>query len=221
MAVLQEKKYTFDLAFGDDCPNSTVYTATIAPMIRHVISGHNCTVFAYGATGSGKTHTMVGTTRDPGLMIRSMESLFAGSAGLHAEEHVAITASYLEVYNEVRVTASHAERRCWQTMSIRRRVTIHVSKHSPHHPGSLRFKPCGLTSEWGTEPCRTLTTGIMSELHPKTSDIRNTGTLLPVCMYICMITVASGQAFTSFFGRLLTAALSTTRQCSCGNWGLA
>ena len=105
--LMQEKKYTFDLAFGHESPNSKVYSATIAPLIRHVISGHNCTVFAYGATGSGKTHTMVGTSRDPGLMIRSMESLFADSAGLHAEEHVSITASYLEVYNEVCYFQTH------------------------------------------------------------------------------------------------------------------
>lgn len=71
-------------------------------------------MFAYGATGSGKTHTMVGTAQDPGLMIRSMESLFADSAGLHAEEQLSITASYLEVYNEVRclefVGISHQQR---------------------------------------------------------------------------------------------------------------
>ena len=79
-----------------------MYKATIAPLIKHVINGHNCTVFAYGATGSGKTYTMVGSSSDAGLMVRSMESLFAQSAQLRKDEDVTITASYLEVYNEVR-----------------------------------------------------------------------------------------------------------------------
>lgn len=98
---MQEKKYTFDVAFGAESTNSKLYKATIAPLIKHVISGHNCTVFAYGATGSGKTYTMVGSHADSGLMVRSMESLFAQSAQLHKDEDVTITASYLEVYNEV------------------------------------------------------------------------------------------------------------------------
>jgi hypothetical protein len=107
---VQEKKYTFDVAFGAECPNSKLYRATIAPLIQHVINGHNCTVFAYGATGSGKTYTMVGSSADTGLMVRSMDSLFSQTTQLKQEEDVTITASYLEVYNEVRpkIHAAHA-----------------------------------------------------------------------------------------------------------------
>ena len=32
----------------------------VAPLIEEVVSGYNCTVFAYGQTGTGKTYTMVG-----------------------------------------------------------------------------------------------------------------------------------------------------------------
>jgi kinesin family protein 18/19 len=38
--------------------------------------GYNATVFAYGATGSGKTHTMVGNTQQPGIMVRALNDLF-------------------------------------------------------------------------------------------------------------------------------------------------
>jgi kinesin family member 18/19 len=93
----------FDVAFGADCPNGQVYHATIDPIMKHVVNGHNCTVFAYGATGSGKTYTMVGTASDPGLMIRSMEALFSRTSELSNDEEVSINASYLEVYNEVRL----------------------------------------------------------------------------------------------------------------------
>lgn len=37
---------------------------------------YNATVFAYGATGAGKTHTMVGNRDQPGIMIRALNDLF-------------------------------------------------------------------------------------------------------------------------------------------------
>lgn len=40
-----------------------MYRITTAPLIREVLKGHNAAVFAYGATGSGKTHTMLGPCR--------------------------------------------------------------------------------------------------------------------------------------------------------------
>ena len=46
-------------------------------MIPGVLRGLNATIFAYGATGSGKTHSMVGTPTDPGLMVLSMNDIFA------------------------------------------------------------------------------------------------------------------------------------------------
>lgn len=37
-----------------------VYSTVVKPMIEEVIKGYNCTVFAYGQTGTGKTYTMSG-----------------------------------------------------------------------------------------------------------------------------------------------------------------
>lgn len=48
----------------------------LAPQVKGVLVGLNGTVFAYGATGSGKTHTMVGNPSDPGLMVLSLEDIF-------------------------------------------------------------------------------------------------------------------------------------------------
>ncbi|KIY99366.1 hypothetical protein MNEG_8594 [Monoraphidium neglectum] len=66
--------------------------------------GLNGTVFAYGATGSGKTHTMVGTPSDPGLMVRSLAEIFQQREALapgRSAEDFSVVCSYLEVYNEV------------------------------------------------------------------------------------------------------------------------
>lgn len=54
------KKFTFDQTFGPESEQHEVYKAVVAPLIEEVLSGYNCTVFAYGQTGTGKTHTMVG-----------------------------------------------------------------------------------------------------------------------------------------------------------------
>lgn len=54
------KKFTFDRSFGPDSNQMTVYQSVVAPLIEEVLSGYNCTVFAYGQTGTGKTHTMIG-----------------------------------------------------------------------------------------------------------------------------------------------------------------
>lgn len=55
------KKFTFDRTFNQDSRQVDVYSTVVAPLIEEVLSGYNCTVFAYGQTGTGKTHTMVGT----------------------------------------------------------------------------------------------------------------------------------------------------------------
>lgn len=54
------KKFSFDRTFGPDSKQNDVYQTVVAPLIEEVLSGYNCTVFAYGQTGTGKTHTMVG-----------------------------------------------------------------------------------------------------------------------------------------------------------------
>lgn len=41
-----------------------------------IIFRYNATVFAYGATGAGKTHTMVGDRHNPGIMIRALNDIF-------------------------------------------------------------------------------------------------------------------------------------------------
>ena len=53
-----------------------VYGRTTKPLVENVLQGYNATVFAYGATGSGKTYTMVGQPNQPGCMARALNDLF-------------------------------------------------------------------------------------------------------------------------------------------------
>lgn len=54
------RKYTYDHVFDEDATQDEVYQTTTSPLIKDVLRGLSAAVFAYGATGSGKTHTMLG-----------------------------------------------------------------------------------------------------------------------------------------------------------------
>ena len=97
----KERRYTFDRAFGKIATNRDVYNATAKSLIEGVLSGHNGTVFAYGATGSGKTYTMVGEPDDPGMMLLSLVDIFDAVRRMSKEYVFEVTCSYLEVYNEL------------------------------------------------------------------------------------------------------------------------
>ena len=65
-----------------------------------MLDGYNATVFAYGATGCGKTHTITGTVQAPGVIFLTMQELFERIGEIGDEKHTEISLSYLEIYNE-------------------------------------------------------------------------------------------------------------------------
>ena len=52
--------YTFDTVFGANTKQIDIYRSVVYPILDEVIMGYNCTIFAYGQTGTGKTFTMEG-----------------------------------------------------------------------------------------------------------------------------------------------------------------
>ena len=61
-------------------------------------------MFAYGPTGAGKTYTMLGTDKEPGVMVHTLKDLF-GKSDAHCADMSRgvkhkVSLSYLEVYNE-------------------------------------------------------------------------------------------------------------------------
>lgn len=57
----QPKSFSFDYVFGADCAQSLIYEQSAFSLVDNVLDGYNGTIFAYGQTGCGKTHTMMGT----------------------------------------------------------------------------------------------------------------------------------------------------------------
>jgi kinesin family protein 11 len=50
------RKYPFDVVFGPEASQELVYDEVVQPMLEEVLKGYNCTLFAYGQTGTGKTY---------------------------------------------------------------------------------------------------------------------------------------------------------------------
>ncbi|XP_049817903.1 kinesin-like protein KIF19 isoform X2 [Aethina tumida] len=93
-----DKQYCFDVVFGEESNSQEVYDVTTSGLVKDVLNGYNATVFAYGPTGAGKTHTMVGDRDQPGIMIRALNDLFEAVKG--KEDEYTVTMSYMELYNE-------------------------------------------------------------------------------------------------------------------------
>ncbi|RKP21684.1 kinesin-domain-containing protein, partial [Rozella allomycis CSF55] len=96
----KEHRYAFDRVFSAATSQMEVFEHTTKPLIDGVLDGYNATVFAYGATGAGKTHTMAGTPSDPGIMVLTMCELFGRIKELENEKIIDLRMTYLEIYNE-------------------------------------------------------------------------------------------------------------------------
>lgn len=96
----KDQTFGFDRVFDENTTQPDVYEATTKPLLDQVLDGYNATVFAYGATGCGKTHTITGTQAQPGIIFMTMQELFEKVEDLRGTKDVEITLSYLEIYNE-------------------------------------------------------------------------------------------------------------------------
>ncbi|XP_063076853.1 kinesin-like protein KIF19 [Engraulis encrasicolus] len=97
----REKTYMFDVAFDYTATQEEVYRATTKGLIEGLISGYNATVFAYGPTGCGKTYTMLGTDKEPGIYVQTLNDLFRAIEETSDDMQYSVSMSYLEIYNEM------------------------------------------------------------------------------------------------------------------------
>ncbi|KAF4631981.1 hypothetical protein G7Y89_g6141 [Cudoniella acicularis] len=97
---VKDQQFAFDRVFDENTTQAEVYEATTRGLLDSVLEGYNATVFAYGATGCGKTHTITGTAQQPGIIFLTMQELFEKIAERSDEKHTEVSLSYLEIYNE-------------------------------------------------------------------------------------------------------------------------
>ena len=96
------KHFTFDTVYDWNSSQEGVYTETAAPLVESVIQGYNGTIFAYGQTGTGKTHTMLGAPDPPelrGIIPNTFKHIFEAVEETTDRDFL-VRASFLEIYNE-------------------------------------------------------------------------------------------------------------------------
>ena len=96
----KEQKFIFDRLFDENSTQRDIYDNTTKASIDAVLDGYNSTIFAYGATGCGKTYTITGTPENPGIVFLALQDLFEKIENQN-EKDVTIEVSYLEIYNEM------------------------------------------------------------------------------------------------------------------------
>ncbi|MGH0152453.1 UNVERIFIED_CONTAM: hypothetical protein FKN15_022301 [Acipenser sinensis] len=94
--TMETMSYQFDAFYGENSSQQEVYTGSVKPVLSHLLTGQNTSVFAYGPTGAAE---------EPGVIPRAVRDVFQmvrEESGLPANqdwEH-SVSMSYLEIYNE-------------------------------------------------------------------------------------------------------------------------
>lgn len=98
----EDHRYDFDKVIDPSWNNLRVYDHIAPRFIENALIGINGTIFMYGQTASGKTHTMFGEPDEPGITPLVLRDLFARIAAAEASsgQSFSVTASYFEIYNE-------------------------------------------------------------------------------------------------------------------------
>ncbi|XP_046579389.1 LOW QUALITY PROTEIN: kinesin-like protein KIF22 [Haliotis rubra] len=102
-------KYDFSSVYDSSSSQQLIYNECIKNLLHRSLEGENVSIFAYGPTGAGKTHTMLGSPADPGVIPRVINGLFqtidrkTKDIGVQVQPHshkFEVAFSYLEIYNE-------------------------------------------------------------------------------------------------------------------------
>ncbi len=112
-AVPKRKEWSFDRVYDELASQAHVFDSAVAPVVDEVLRGYSCTVFAYGQTGTGKTHTMEGArgsdglvdaeSPEAGIIPRSVKRVFDSLQARFPDSgqgEWAVRMSFLEIYNE-------------------------------------------------------------------------------------------------------------------------
>ncbi|PBP27550.1 kinesin [Diplocarpon rosae] len=105
-SALSNKTYHFDKVFSSAADQAMIYDDVVTPMLDEMLAGYNCTIFAYGQTGTGKTYTMSGDMNETfgilsdaaGIIPRTLHALFNKLDSEDAE--CSVKCSFIELYNE-------------------------------------------------------------------------------------------------------------------------
>ncbi|XP_006818343.1 uncharacterized protein LOC102803413 [Saccoglossus kowalevskii] len=94
----QLHEFYFDDVFGENETNEQIYERTAKPLLNCVFRGGKATCFAYGQTGAGKTHTMLGNGKVQGLYLLAAKDIFSLLHSGYHGHNLSVWISYFEIY---------------------------------------------------------------------------------------------------------------------------
>lgn len=97
------KDFAYDAVYDTDSTQQLVYNDSAFSLVESVLEGYNGTIFAYGQTGCGKTHTMVGDYSEEdtkGIIPKAFSHIFGYIDSIEDDTKFLVRCSYLEIYNE-------------------------------------------------------------------------------------------------------------------------
>ncbi|KAK9231476.1 hypothetical protein WN943_021711 [Citrus x changshan-huyou] len=101
-----KKDFEFDRVYGPHvgqgkCLILSELFSDVQPFVQSALDGYNVSIFAYGQTRSGKTHTMEGSSHDRGLYARCFEELFdLSNSDTTSTSRFNFAVTVFELYNE-------------------------------------------------------------------------------------------------------------------------
>lgn len=98
---MDNRMFTFDKVFPAISTQEEIYR-NVSAHVNATVRGYNTTIFAYGSTGSGKTHTMTGNATAPGIIPRAISEIFSiieATAAREKDVFFYVRMSYVELYN--------------------------------------------------------------------------------------------------------------------------
>ncbi|KAG0513452.1 hypothetical protein BDA96_10G103400 [Sorghum bicolor] len=95
-----KKDYEFDRVYGPHIGQGELFL-DVQPFVQSALDGYNISIFAYGQSCSGKTHTLEGSSHDRGLYLRSFEELFdLSNSDTTSTAHFNFYFTACELYND-------------------------------------------------------------------------------------------------------------------------
>lgn len=92
--------YTLDHVYGPETNTKQLYHKSCLDLVHAAMDGYHTSILAYGQTSTGKTHTMAGTSKQPGLIPLCVNECFNFlQNSTHPREYL-LRVSYMEVYKE-------------------------------------------------------------------------------------------------------------------------
>eukprot|EP01119_Soliformovum_irregulare_P012149 TRINITY_DN3141_c0_g2_i8.p1 TRINITY_DN3141_c0_g2~~TRINITY_DN3141_c0_g2_i8.p1 ORF type:complete len:579 (-),score=159.18 TRINITY_DN3141_c0_g2_i8:252-1988(-) len=88
---INDQSFSFDHCFDSNANQEDIFTSLCLPLVKGFLNGINGAMYAWGPTGSGKTHTISGTD---GMIHRSLQHMFD-----HGKE-MELYISFITIQNE-------------------------------------------------------------------------------------------------------------------------